>query len=289
MKSILIIDGHNYLFKGFYGVPIQAKRPDGTTINAIYGFFSLLRNVLFHIDPKYILVTFDAESSINNKIKINPNYKAQRAATHDDVYSQLPLIKACLDILNIQWVADNANEADDLIGAYSSNFIEYGVNVYIGSNDFDFIQLVDDYIFILRTYHGVVTKFDKFQVLEKFGISPSQYLDYLALKGDDSDNIKGIKGIGKKRAVSLLTEYGNIEGIYKSINKLPIGLQKALYGQENFLYDQMEFLTIKTDTSLCRDFSLPAYKFSKKVVPDKMGLFLKDNWNEILSQSKVYR
>lgn len=285
MKSALIIDGHNYLFKGFYGVPTQAKRPDGTSINAIYGFFSLLRNVLSDIDPKYMLVAFDAESSIDHKTEINPDYKAQRAPVHDDVYSQLPLIKACLDILNIQWVDDKTHEADDLIGAYSSNFREYGINVNIGSNDFDFIQLVNEFIFVLRTYHGVVTKFDEPTVVGKFGITPAQYLDYLAMKGDVSDNIKGISGIGRKRAVSLLTEYRDIEGIYKSIDKLPKGLQGLLSGREKFLQDQRNFLRIETEISLCQEGSPGVYEFSKKIVPEKMGTFLGSNWDEILSRS----
>ncbi len=155
-----------------------------------------------------------------------------------------------------------------------------------GSNDFDFIQLVNEFIVVLRTYHGVVTKFDETTVVKMFGINPSQYLDYLAMKGDVSDNIKGINGIGRKRAVSLLTEYRDIEGIYKSLDNLPRGLQELLSGREKFLQDQRKFLRIKTEVSLCQERSSGVYEFSKKIVPEKMGAFLGSNWDEILSRSK---
>ncbi|MBU1110083.1 5'-3' exonuclease [Patescibacteria group bacterium] len=287
--NALIIDGHNYLFKGFYGVPTQAKRPDGTIINAVYGFFSLLRNILANIDPNYLVVAFDAETSIDQKTIVRPEYKAQRAPANGDVYSQLPLIKACLDILNIQWVDDKDNEADDLIGAYSSNFIEYGLSVNIGSNDYDFVQLVADSTFVLRIYHGAITTFDKPTVVKHFGITPSQYVDYLALKGDASDNIKGIQGIGKQRAASLLSEHKTITGIYQSFDSLPVGLQRLLHGKEKFLHNQRKFLKIKTDTNLCSVKSLQHHAFSKKMVPERMGAFLESSWDSATSRAQDYR
>lgn len=288
-RSALIIDGHNYLFKGFYGVPVQAKRPDGTPINAVYGFFSLLRNILANIDPNYLVVAFDAETSIDQKTIVKPEYKAQRTPVNDDVYSQLPLIKSCLDLLNIRWVDDKENEADDLIGAYSSNFVDHRLSVNIGSNDYDFIQLVTDSTFVLRAYHGVITLFDEPMVVRHFGIKPSQYVDYLALKGDTSDNIKGVKGIGKQRAVSLLSEYQSITGIYQSFDSLSVSLKRLLHGKEEFLYDQRRFLKIKTDTNLCPVKTLQNYAFSKAVVPERMGIFLESNWGNVTSRADEYR
>jgi DNA polymerase-1 len=288
MNSALIIDGHNYLFKAYYGVTAPAKRPDGTPINAIYGFFSLLRSVNSFIDANYLIIAFDTESSIDDKVDIEPDYKAQRAPIHDDVYSQLPLIKACLDILNIEWIDDLKYEADDLIGAYSSMFKELGLKVFIASNDYDFIQLIDNSVSLLRAHHGKVTKFESTSVVEMLGIEPTQYLDYLALKGDVSDNISGIKGIGRKRAASLVERFIDIEGIYDSIDKLPTGLQKSLDGKKDFLLDKRTFYRIVGDTSICLDRSILNYAYSEDSIPERMGYFLNGNWEEIVKISKDY-
>jgi len=140
MKSkAIIIDGHNFLFRGFYGVPAQVKRTDGTPINAIYGFFALLRNVLKTINPDYLVVVFDSETSADDKKLKNPKYKANRAIQDNSIFFQLSLIKKCLDIMGIYWIEDKSNEADDVIGTCSKKFNKCGVEAYICSNDHDFM------------------------------------------------------------------------------------------------------------------------------------------------------
>lgn len=280
-RKALLIDGHNFLFRGFYGVPTQAKRADGTPINAVYGFFSLLRSMLGVIDPEYLLITFDSETSIDEKKLIKPDYKANRIQQNDSVYSQLPLIKKCLDLLNIPWVEDKRIEADDLIGTYTTKFNRKDICVYISSNDYDFIQLVSKHISILRSYHGTVAIYKESDVIKKFGILPSQFVDFIALKGDYSDNIKGIKGIGKKSAANLLTKYKNIQGIYQSFNFLSPNLRRMLNGNEDFLIKQKEFLEIKKDLILPNEFSVEDFSFSRKMIPDKTGKFLNENWKKL--------
>lgn len=280
-RKALLIDGHNFLFRGFYGVPTQAKRADGTPINAVYGFFSLLRSMLGVINPEYLLITFDSETSIDEKKIIRPDYKANRTQQNDSVYCQLPLIKKCLDLLEIRWVEDKHIEADDLIGTYSAKFNREDICVYIGSNDYDFIQLVYRYTTVLRSYHGTVTIYKESEIINEFGILPSQYVDFIALKGDYSDNIKGIKGIGKKRAANLLTKYKNIQGIYQSFNFLSPNLRRMLNGNEDFLIKQKEFLEIKTNLIFPNTFRVEDFSFSRKMIPDKMGKFLDENWGKL--------
>lgn len=283
MKSkAAIIDGHNFLFRGFYGVPVQVKRADGTPINAVYGFFSLLRVILKTVNPDYLVIVFDSETSANNKKLAKPEYKANRAPQDNAIFSQLSLIKNCLDILGIYWVEDEHNEADDVIGTYSEKFNKQGAEAYICSNDHDFMQLVCDETFVLRGHRGDVVTYDRSAVVDKFGITPAQYVDYLALAGDPSDNIKGVKGIGKKRAASLLSKYKNIEYMYQSSGSLPLALKKLLGTQEGALLERKEFLKINNRLKLPTALKMKKCLLSKKTIPDKMGEFLTVHWGKII-------
>jgi len=281
-RKALIIDGHNFLFRGYYGVPPEAKRSDGTPINAVYGFFSLLRYTQREINSGYIVVMFDSETSIDQKRIVRPEYKANRPLDNGLVYSQLPLIKKCLDLLGITWIESKNFEADDLIGTYAEMFSHQNIQSYIASSDCDFMQLVSEKILVVRGRHGSVDIYDMSKVLDSFGVSPKQYLDYLTLVGDASDNIRGIKGIGKKRASDLLSKYKDIKSIYKSIDSLSEILKRLLSGHESFLINQKKFLEIKKDIKLAGKFKIKDYSFSEDVLPDKMGKFLDDNWKRLI-------
>lgn len=278
----IIVDGHNFLFRGFYGVPIQVKRPDGTPINAIYGFFSLLRNALKTIDPDYLVIVFDSETSADDKKLKNPEYKANRAPQNNSMFFQLSLIKKCLDIMGVCWIEDSSNEADDVIGTCSKKFNRRGIDAYICSNDYDFIQLVCEETLVLRGYRGGWIIYDHPKVLNKFNISSRQYLDYLALAGDPSDNIKGVKGIGKKRAIQLLSEYKSITKIYQSFDSLPPTLKKLLQNQEKNLEKRKDFLKINNNLKLNTSFKTKKFSLSEKIIPDKMGEFLTTHWDKII-------
>ena len=280
-QKALIIDGHNFLFRGYYGVPPEAKRSDGTPINAVYGFFSLLRYTQREINSAYMVVMFDSETSIDQKRTVRPEYKANRPLDNGLVYSQLPLIKKCLDLLGITWIESENFEADDLIGTYAEMFSHQNIQSYIASSDRDFMQLVSEKILVVRGRHGSVDIYDMSKVLDNFGVSPDQYLDYLALVGDSSDNIRGIKGIGRKRAGDLLSKHKDIKSIYKSIGSLSEILKRLLSGHESFLIDQKEFLEIKKDIKLDDKFKIKDYFFSEDILPDKMGKFLDDNWERL--------
>lgn len=283
MKNrVAIIDGHNFLFRGFYGVPVQVKRTDGTQINAVYGFFSLLRSVVKKIDPKYLVVVFDSETSANNKKLKNPEYKANRPTQENSIFDQLSLIKKSLDIMGINWIEDDNNEADDIIGTYSEKFNKKNIDVFICSHDHDFFQLVRDNVYIVRGSQGDLVMYDDSLVFQKYGVTPKQYVDYLALIGDISDNIKGIKGLGKKRATSILVNHKNIDEIYKSFNIITPSLQKMLLGKEDELVKRKEFLKINSGVKLRGAFNINKYEALKESLPEKMGEFLTKHWDKII-------
>lgn len=279
VDKTLIVDGHNFLFRGYYGVPVQAKYSDGTQINGIYGFFSLLRNLVEYLDSSKLYIVFDSETGTKDKLKINSDYKANRSYD-TEVFHQLSLIKKCLDILGISWYEDPDTEADDVIAQISTVEQKRDESVYIASNDFDFIQLVSEKVNVVRGYHGKIDLYDINKVNKKFGINPLQYVDYLSLKGDKSDNVSGITGIGHKRASHLVSNYDNIEGIFKKFDGLEDLYKNLLMDKEEFLIETREFLRM----DCCLDNAAEEYistNLTDNLIPQKMGIFLNDNWDAI--------
>lgn len=280
-KKAVLIDGHNFLFRGFYGVPVVVKRPDGTPINAVYGFFALVRSVLKKINPEYLVVVFDSETSADKKKEENPEYKANRVAQDDNIYVQLEFIKKCLDLMGISWLEDELNEADDVIGTYSEKFNKKGICVHVCSNDHDFMQLVGGFVSVVRGARGEWNLYDQALVVEKYGVYPEQYLDYLALVGDLSDNIKGVKGVGKKRAADLLSEYKNINAIYGFLDDLAPGIRKSLDGKKKEILKRKEFFKIDKNLKTSVRFNPERHRVSKELIPEKMGEFLTQHWDGI--------
>lgn len=279
-KRALLIDGHNYLFKGFYGVPVQAKRGDGAPVNAVYGFFALLRRMIAQVDPEYLLICFDAEGSSSEKREMVPEYKANRISQPETIFEQLKLIKKCLNVMDISWVEHRGIEADDLIGTCSTRLSKRNIEVYIGSEDHDFMQLVSEQVFVTRSRHGEVSVFGEKEVISQFGVKPNQYTDYIALVGDPTDNIKGVNGIGKKRAVDLLSTHGTIEGLLRAKNLGP-SLDKLLAKKKAFLLEQRAFLEIEKSRGFPGVLRKKDLLFQKEKLSGQMGKFLDRNWNKL--------
>jgi DNA polymerase I len=244
MDKLLIVDGHNFLFRGYYGVPDTATLPDGTPVNAIYGFFALLRHTVNFVQPNQLLVVFDSETGTQAKKAVQPTYKANRNCVAPTIFDQLGVIRKILDDLKIAQVSSSAHEADDLIGSFARQ--ADSDQTVIGSNDFDFMQLVSRHLQLVRSHHNDYHFFDEQAVLARFGITPAQYIHYLALKGDPSDNIGGVRGIGPKTACKLIHEFGSVEAVFASLEKLPKRLQKLLADEQAKTFDLRQFLTINT-------------------------------------------
>ena len=253
MNKLLIIDGHNYLYRAYYGVPSAAQLPNGIQINAFYGFFSCLRKNIRNINPNNIIVVFDSETGIQNKIEVKNNYKQNRDYSDTGMFEQLPIIKKALEYIGINYVEDSTNEGDDVIGsiAYKASSNK---EVYISTQDQDFFQLITEKISVLRDervlnpktnkniYNPVIYTEESFKRKRKF--PPQNYLDYIALKGDPSDNIVGVEGIGKVRASKLVIQNGDIDKIIENSK------EKRLIGKEQLIRENKIFLRISTDLDI---------------------------------------
>lgn len=219
--SFLIVDGLNYLFRAYFGITDAIKTKSGVSINAVYGFFAFLRKSVESVNPKYLVIIFDSENAAKSKQQDLVSYKANRKYEDIGMFAQLRIIKSILDLMNIRYLEEDKVEADDLIGTYCNFGREQNCSVYVSSNDFDFMQLISEDVFVVRNFKKEQQVFTVDEVKTRFGVSPKAYPDYAALLGDKSDNIEGVKGIGKKTAREIITKYNSVENLIGNIDLLP--------------------------------------------------------------------
>ncbi len=258
-KKIIIIDAFALIFRAYYALPPLTTR-DGTVVNAVYGFMNTLFNVIRDYKPDYLCVAFDEEKPTFRK-EMFEAYKAQREAPPEDFKPQVPIIIELLDMLNIKRYSQPGFEADDVIGTICAlkSVDNKDTMSYILTGDLDTLQLVDDNTHVITFKRGMseTTEYDEKAVREKYdGITTHQMIDFKALKGDASDNIPGVKGIGEKTAITLLKEFGTIENIYDSIDsdKISESVRKKLIADKEMAFTSKELVTIKTDVAI--DFAL---------------------------------
>ena len=204
MNRLLLVDGHNLLFKAFYGVP-ERLLPDGTPVHGLIGFIGILRKVIKKTEPSHLLVVFDPEEDYSRRQQY-PQYKANRhdfggLPDRENPFSQLSGIKQALDNLGIRWVEQSGHEADDMIASYT---VKSRCQTIIASSDADFFQLVSNQISVFRYRGEKSTTFDEAQIMTRYGVTPARFLEYRALTGDKVDNIPGLKGVGPKTAARIL-------------------------------------------------------------------------------------
>ncbi len=200
---------------------------DGDNTSAVFGFFRSLFSFLTEYKPEYFAVAMDSLVPTFRHEQYE-EYKATRDKTPEDLHDQIPRIEKILEALSINTVRVNRYEADDIIATFADLCRAEKRECYILTGDKDLMQLVDDYVKVLKSEKGGYSVIDHDGVIEHYGVRPDQIIDYLSLTGDSADNIPGVKGIGPKTAVNLLSEYGTVEGIYDNIDKLKAGPAKKM-------------------------------------------------------------
>ena len=224
MAKLLLLDGHSLAYRAFYALPADLATPDGTFTNAVFGFTSMLTKVLADEQPDYLGVAFDAPTK-SFRHDMDADYKAGRKATPDVFKSQLPLIREVLAALEVPTIEIEGVEADDVIATLATRAAAQGTDVVVVTGDRDAFQLVHDpHLKVLYNKRGVsdYALYDEAGIVERTGgVTPKQYPHYAALRGDSSDNLPGVPGVGEKTAAKLVTTYGDIEGILAHVDELP--------------------------------------------------------------------
>jgi DNA polymerase-1 len=225
MPKLLLLDGHSLAYRAFFALPTDLATKAGTVTNAVYGFTSMLAKVVADEKPDHIAVAFDAPGGSTYRYALDPEYKAGRKETPDLFASQLPLIHEVLEALEISQLKVKGVEADDVIATLATRAAADGIDVVVVTGDRDSFQLVEDpHIKVLYNKRGVsdYALYDEAGIAERCGgVTPAQYPEYAALRGDNSDNLPGVPGIGEKTAAKLVTTYGNLEGIFEHLEELP--------------------------------------------------------------------
>ncbi|OGH14758.1 MAG: hypothetical protein A2687_02810 [Candidatus Levybacteria bacterium RIFCSPHIGHO2_01_FULL_38_26] len=231
MKKLILIDGNAILHRAFHALPPLTK--NGEIINAVYGFFSMFIKILEDQKPTHIVVCFDRAAPTFRK-EMYVGYQSKRPKVSDDLVPQIKKVHDILGNAKISIFEIDGYEADDMIGTISvqavSGKLDGQMEVVIVSGDRDLLQLVNSHVKMIAPVTGLTNMivYDSAKVEEKFGIKPSQIVDYKALIGDSSDNYPGITGIGPKTAANLLREYGSFENMYKKIDSLPPKIAEKL-------------------------------------------------------------
>lgn len=218
----MLLDGNSLAFRAFYALPAENfKTQGGLTTNAVYGFTAMLINLLRDEAPTHIAAAFDV-SRQTFRLEKYPEYKAGRSATPDEFRGQIDITKEVLAALGITVLAEAGFEADDLIATLATQAEAEGFRVLVVTGDRDSLQLVSDDVTVLYPRKGVseLTRFTPEAVLEKYGLTPRQYPDFAALRGDPSDNLPGIPGVGEKTATKWIAEYGSLQDLVDNVDKV---------------------------------------------------------------------
>lgn len=272
-KIFVIIDGKSIFYRGYYAMP-NLSTPDGTAVGGVYGFASLALEIMRRLNPDYVAVAWDKpKTNIRRRKKIYAGYKANRHPAPPDFYTQLPILNELLKALNWPLYEYDDYEADDIMGTLSQKANDQGIHTILVSSDLDMLQLIDDdtEVYALKKGLSNLDKFDVKAFENKYGIKVNQFLDLKSLKGDSSDNIPGVRGVGEKTATSLLQKYHSLDGVYNHLDEITGSLHDKLAAGEKDAYMSRELALIQLDAPVPLDLkATDVTKLDRKKLHDKL-------------------
>ena len=254
-KVFAIIDGKSVFYRGYYAMP-NLSTADGRPTGGVYGFAALALEMVRQIQPDYVAVAWDKpKTNIRRRKAIYDGYKANRHPAPPDFYVQIPILQDLLEALGWPLYQADDYEADDIMGTLSEAANKIGIHTILISSDLDMLQLIDDdtEVYALKKGLSNLEKFDVLAFEQKYGIKVSQFLDLKSLKGDSSDNIPGVPGIGEKTAESLLQEFGSLDNIYAHLDDISGAVHKKLVAGKDSAYMSRELAKIWCDAPIPLD------------------------------------
>ncbi|MDA8392891.1 MAG: DNA polymerase I [Actinomycetota bacterium] len=227
---LLLVDGNSLAYRAFYALPTDMATASGQTTNAVFGFTSMLVNLLADHRPSGVAVAFDRPEPTFRHERV-PGYKANRAETPDILRQQMSLVRQVVEVLHVPLLEMAGYEADDIVATLATTARDAGREALVVTGDRDAYQLVEDpFVKVLYNRRGVsdYALYDEKGIYERTGVAPASYAQYAALRGDPSDNLPGVPGVGEKTAAKLINTYGDIEGIYAHLDELSPKLARSL-------------------------------------------------------------
>lgn len=258
MKKLAVIDGKSVFYRGYYAMPGLAL-PDGTPTGGVYGFASIAIELIKKLEPDYVAVAWDKpKTNIRKRREIYPEYKAGRKPAPADFYAQVPILHELLDAFGWPFYELDDYEADDILGTFAAEATEKGIETLLLTSDLDALQLISPTTKVYAIKNGLsnIEEFDVGAFETKYGIDVEQFLDLKSLKGDASDNLPGVPGIGEKTAIQLLQEYGDMDTIYAHLDDIKPSTAKKLEAGKDLAYMTKEVGKIWCDAPVKLDWDV---------------------------------
>ncbi len=248
MPKLALLDGHSLAYRAFYALPSDLATPAGQVTNAVYGFTSMLIKLLGDEGPDAVAVAWDLRGPTFRSEKYG-DYKAQRESPPDLFASQLPLIREVLDVMAISQLSVPGFEADDVIATLATQAKKEGWETVIVTGDRDAFQLSEPAVTVLYTRRGISDTVEATPqwIEERYGVTPEKYVEYAALRGDTSDNLPGVPGVGEKTAAKLLGNYGSLEGIFDHLDEQSPKLRENLEASQQQVMLNRELMRLVTN------------------------------------------
>ena len=284
-KKLVLIDGHSILNRAFYGVP-ELTNSEGLHTNAIYGFLNILFKLLDEEKPDALAVAFDL-SAPTFRHKMYDAYKGTRKGMPDELREQVPVMKEVLKAMNVLIMEKEGYEADDILGTMAKRAEKEGYEVSLVSGDRDLLQIASEHIKIrIPKTKGARTEIEDYyakDVLEKYQVTPLQFIELKALMGDTSDNIPGVPKVGEKTATSLMVEYGSLDGIYEHVEEISKkSIKETLADNKELAYLSLRLATICIDANI--PFSLEDAKMDDLFTKEAYDWCVKLNFKNMMSR-----
>jgi len=274
-RTVLLIDGNSLVYRAFFALPTDLATASGQVTNAVFGFTSMLVNLLRDHRPDALAVAFDRPEPTFRHERVD-TYKANRSSAPDILRQQMGLVREVVDALRIPVFEVVGFEADDVIATLATEGRDRGDDVIIVTGDRDSYQLVEDpYVKVLYNKRGVsdYALYDEAGIAERTGVTPALYPQYAALRGDPSDNLPGVPGVGEKTAAKLITTYGGIDGIYENLDAQTPKLRENLAAHEANVRQNVEVMVLVRDVELATRIDDLAYDPSTIDIPEVRRLF----------------
>lgn len=251
-KKLAIIDGKSVFYRGYYAMPNLSTK-EGTPTGGVYGFAVMALEVIKRLKPDYVCVAWDKpKTNIRKRLKLYPEYKAGRKPAPADFYEQIPLLHELLEAFGWPLYELDDYEADDIMGTLALKATAQDIETMLITSDLDMLQLIDWHVSVYALKKGLsnIELFKPESFKEKYGIDAIQFLDLKALKGDSSDNIPGVPGIGEKGAIELLKTYGTLDGVYDNLVLIKESTRKKLEAGKDLAYLSKKLAAIWTDAPI---------------------------------------
>ena len=286
-ERLVIIDGKSVFYRGYYAMPNLTTK-DGTPTGGVYGFAVMALEVIKRLKPDYVCVAWDkAKTNIRSRTALYPAYKGNRKPPPPDFYEQIPILHDLLE--SLEWPLYEADdyEADDLMGAFAKQAGEKGIESYLITSDLDVLQLVNKHTHIYTLKKGLsnIELFDVEHFEEKYGVSAHQWIDVKALKGDSSDNIPGVAGVGEKTALQLIKDYQTLDNVYEHLEDLKPALKAKLEKDKDMAYLSKQLVTLMVDAPVMLD--LDQARLDATVSPEFVAMLRKLEFRQLLAKVEV--